>query len=249
MESALQVFSYKGAEIRIVEINGESWFVGKDVATVLGYQRTADAITAHVDVEDRLTRCFTDSGQKRDMVVINESGVYSLIFASKLPTAKDFKHWVTSEVLPQIRKTGSYNMRPNANISPNDLECASVIFQSVGIKGNQLAIALNNMYRTYSGKNALEAGEIILEAPTKRQLLTPTEIGSHFGLKAHRVNEILAGAGFQHKINGKWEALPEGEQFAVMQDTGKKHSNGTPVRQLKWDSSIITVLGALREHE
>lgn len=150
-----------------------------------------------------------------------------LVMRSRKPEAKQFSRWVGHEVLPSIRKTGSYDLHPNANISPIDLECESLIYQSAGIKGNQLTIALNNMHRTYSGKNALEAGEIQLEAPTKLKLLTPTEIGSHFGMKAHRVNEILAGMGYQCKVAGKWEVLPPGEHYAVMQYTGKSH--GTPV--------------------
>lgn len=95
-------------EIRTVLIENEPWFVGKDVAVALGYKDTADSIKRHVDNEDKLTRCFTDSGQKREMIVINESGLYSLILSSKLPTAKKFKRWVTSEVLPTIRKHGAY---------------------------------------------------------------------------------------------------------------------------------------------
>lgn len=96
-------------QIRSMKIDEDPWFVGKDVATALGYARTADAIKAHVDAEDKLTRCFTDSGQSRRMTVVNESGMYSLIFGSKLPSAKKFKRWVTDEVLPTIRKTGSYS--------------------------------------------------------------------------------------------------------------------------------------------
>lgn len=95
-------------EIRTVEIDSEPWFVGKDVAEVLGYKDTADSIKKHVDDEDKLTRRFTDSGQSREMYIINESGLYSLILSSKLPTAKAFKRWVTSEVLPSIRKHGLY---------------------------------------------------------------------------------------------------------------------------------------------
>lgn len=95
-------------EIRTVVIENEPWFVGKDVAVALGYKDTADSIKRHVDNEDKLTRCFTALGQKREMIVINESGLYSLILSSKLPTAKKFKHWVTSEVLPTIRKHGAY---------------------------------------------------------------------------------------------------------------------------------------------
>lgn len=94
--------------VRATVINTEPYFVGKDVAMALGYSDTSDAVKRHVEDEDKLTRCFTDSGQNRNMIVINESGLYSLIFGSKLPSAKQFKHWVTSEILPQIRQTGGY---------------------------------------------------------------------------------------------------------------------------------------------
>lgn len=95
-------------DIRTVTINDEPWFVGKDVAQVLGYSDTNQAIRKHVENEDKLTRCFDGSGQSREMTIINESGLYSLILSSKLPNAKAFKRWVTSEVLPSIRKTGSF---------------------------------------------------------------------------------------------------------------------------------------------
>lgn len=95
-------------EIRTVAIDDEPWLVGKDVATALGYKDTVNALKSHVDDEDKLGWQITTSGQGRDMTVINESGLYSLILSSKLPTAKEFKHWITSEVLPSIRKTGGY---------------------------------------------------------------------------------------------------------------------------------------------
>lgn len=114
-------------QVRTMEINGEPWFVGKDVATALGYKDTSDALKRHVDIEDKLTRCFTDSGQNREMYIINESGVYALIFGSKLPNAKKFKHWVTSEILPTIRKTGSYSItqtKPDSYMIENPAERA-----------------------------------------------------------------------------------------------------------------------------
>ena len=105
----LQIFnSEEFGDIRTVTINNEPWFVGKDVAVSLGYKDTSDALKKHVADEDKLTRCFADSGQNRQMYIINESGLYALIFGSKLESAKRFKHWATSEVLPTIRKTGSY---------------------------------------------------------------------------------------------------------------------------------------------
>ena len=240
-QNALQVFNYKNKEVRTTEIDGEVWFVAADVAEILEIQRTNDA-TEGIDADEKGTANIRTPGGMQKMTIISEPGVYALVMKSRKPEAKEFSRWVRHEVLPAIRKTGSYSLRPNDKVSQNDLECAAFIYQSAGITGNQLTIALNNMYRTYSGKNALEAGNIQLEAPTKNQILTPTEIGSHFGIKAQRINEMLADAGYQHKVFGKWEALPEGEHYAIMQDTGKKHSNGTPIRQLKWDSSIIEVI-------
>ncbi len=95
-------------EIRTCQVNNQIMFVGKDVATALGYKDTSDAIRKHVDGDDKLGRQIADSGQRRTITFINESGLYSLILSSKLPQAKAFKHWVTSEVLPQIRQTGGY---------------------------------------------------------------------------------------------------------------------------------------------
>ncbi|WP_318351395.1 BRO-N domain-containing protein [Klebsiella quasipneumoniae] len=97
MNNKMQLFKFENQRVRTLTVNGEPYFVGKDIAEILGYSRTADAIKAHVDDEDKLTRQFTDSGQHRSMTVINESGLYSLILSSKLPNAKKFKRWVTSE--------------------------------------------------------------------------------------------------------------------------------------------------------
>lgn len=109
--SNLTVFNNEEfGEIRTVEIDGEPWFVGKDVAQALGYSNTADAILKHVDEDDKLTSQIAIAGQNRNVICINESGVYALVFGSKLESAKKFKHWITSEVLPQIRKTGSYGV-------------------------------------------------------------------------------------------------------------------------------------------
>ena len=105
----MQIFNNEAfGKIRATEIDGEPWFVGKDIAIALGYKDTSDALKKHVDEDDKLTRRFADSGQNREMYVVNESGLYSLILGSKLPTAKKFKHWVTSEVLPAIRRHGAY---------------------------------------------------------------------------------------------------------------------------------------------
>ena len=109
--NTLQIFeNAEFGQIRTVQLNNEIYFVGKDVADALGYERADNAIRVHVDDEDKLMHQISASGQNRNMVIINESGLYALIFGSKLESAKRFKHWVTSEVLPSIRKTGYYEM-------------------------------------------------------------------------------------------------------------------------------------------
>lgn len=111
MENAIQIYENKElGKVRTILIDGEPYFVGKDVAAILGYAAERNAIATHVDEEDKLTHHFSASGQNREMTIINESGLYSLILSSKLPAAKKFKRWVTSEVLPEIRKTGSYSL-------------------------------------------------------------------------------------------------------------------------------------------
>ena len=107
----LQLFNFENHEVRSLLINSEPWFIGKDVAETLGYTDTNQAIRKHVDDEDKLSRRFDGSGQGREMVIINESGLYSLVLSSKLPSAKKFKRWVTSEVLPALRKTGQYQVK------------------------------------------------------------------------------------------------------------------------------------------
>lgn len=97
-------------EIRAMDIKGEPWLIAKDVADALGYSNSRKAIQDHVDVDDKGVTKSDTLGGRQEVTIINESGLYSLILGSKLPTAKKFKHWVTSEVLPSIRKTGTYKM-------------------------------------------------------------------------------------------------------------------------------------------
>lgn len=105
----LQIFNNpEFGNVRVVEMDGEPWLVGKDVAAALGYSAERNAIATHVDDEDKLVHQISAAGQMRNVTLINESGLYSLVLSSKLPGAKKFRRWVTSEVLPSIRKTGSY---------------------------------------------------------------------------------------------------------------------------------------------
>jgi len=129
--NSLQVFnSAEFGEVRTVTIDNEPWFVGKDIAEVLGYGNSRDALTTHVDDEDKTIIQRSDFPTleipNRGMVIINESGLYSLILSSKLPTAKRFKHWVTNEVLPAIRKNGGY-IAGQENLSDAELMAKAIL--------------------------------------------------------------------------------------------------------------------------
>lgn len=127
-------------EIRVVNISGEPWFVGKDVAEVLGYSNPRDALAAHVDDEDKATVAIHDGSQNRNMTIINESGVYSLIFSSKLERAKEFKHWVTAEVLTSIRRNGGY-IQGQAGMSPQELLAQALLVAQRTLERQERALA------------------------------------------------------------------------------------------------------------
>lgn len=116
-----EIFNFHGQEVRTLTIDDEPWFVGKDVADILGYSKSRNAIALHVDEDDALKQGLTDNlGRIQETIIINESGLYSLILSSKLPQAKEFKRWVTREVLPAIRRQGAYvpeNLNEEAFIS------------------------------------------------------------------------------------------------------------------------------------
>ena len=129
MTNEILNFEFDGNNVRTMQINGEAWFVGKDVADILGYQNGSRDINRHVDDEDRQKLMVFDGNQQKRTIVINESGLYSLILSSKLPAAKKFKRWVTSEVLPAIRKHGAYMTDAKAEAIVNDKSALADLLQ------------------------------------------------------------------------------------------------------------------------
>ncbi|MGN1026197.1 MAG: Bro-N domain-containing protein, partial [Faecousia sp.] len=145
----MQIFSNpEFGEVRRVEIDGIFWLVGKDVAMALGYKDTVNAIKAHVDLEDKGTWQIATPSGIQDMTIINESGVYSLIFSSKLPDAKKFKKWVTSEVLPSVRQTGSYSTQ---QLTPAQLIAAQA---QVLVDMEQKMLAIQNQTQAIQSQQA-----------------------------------------------------------------------------------------------
>lgn len=113
-------------EIRVTAIDGEPWFVGKDIADILEYRNGSRDINRHIDEEDRRKSMIFDGNQNKETIIINESGLYSLILSSKLPNAKKFKRWITTDILPTIRKTGGYVNNDDLFISPCLLKTKTV---------------------------------------------------------------------------------------------------------------------------
>lgn len=171
----LQIFENEEfGQVRTVTIDGEPWFVGKDVAVALGYSNTKDAISSHVDEDDRKiiqrSENTTFEIPNRGMTIINESGLYALIFGSKLESAKRFKHWVTSEVLPALRKTGHYEMPGR---SAYDTKATSVgevvnlvrmqqkVMERRGCTAKDISEMMDAMFRQFG----IQMPEIFLSAP------------------------------------------------------------------------------------
>lgn len=223
----LQIFNFSGADIRTLTIEGEPYFVGKDVAEILGYARTADALKAHVDEEDKLSRQFTESGQRREMKVINESGLYSLILSSKLPTAKKFKHWVTSEVLPAIRKHGGYLTDEKAfDVVNNKSGLADLLQQAADqLKQKDIQIAEMKPKALFADSVATSNSTILVGELAKILRGNGIEIGQN------RLFDWLRKNGYLISKKGSSYNLPTQKSMNLglfkIKETTINHSNGS----------------------
>ena len=194
----LQIFSNaEFGEVRTLVLNNEPWFVGKDVAGVLGYANPSKALSDHVDGEDKLNNESLSGLGQRGGWLINESGLYSLILSSKLPTAKKFKRWVTSEVLPAIRKTGAYGVQV-----PRTLKEALQL--ALEQEEKLEALQLDNSIKTQQIAELQPKAtyyDLILQC---RDLLSMTEIAKDYGMSAKGMNKKLHELGVQYNQSGVW---------------------------------------------
>ena len=200
--SKLEIFeNSEFGEIRTVEIGGEPWFVGRDVATVLGYSNPRKAIGDHVDDEDKgVTKCDTLGGSQ-DLTIINESGLYSLILSSKLPTAKAFKRWVTSEVLPAIRKHGLYAID---DILENPDIAIQALTKLKEERAARKALELDNQVKSQQIAELQPKAtyyDLILQC---KDLLSVTGIAKDYGMSAKGLNAMLHELGVQYNQSGVW---------------------------------------------
>ena len=202
-------------EVRAVEINGEGWLVGKDVAEVLGYSNTAKAIRDHVDIEDKLSERIVLSGQNREVILINESGFYSLILRSEMPKAKQFKRWVTSDVLPSIRKHGMY--ATDELLDNPDL----LIAAATKLKEERAA--------------RLEAEKQRDKLVHQNKLYTTSEIAKELGLSsATKLNNLLSEKKIQYKQNKTWLLYSKYSELGLVSIKQEVLDNGKIIYDRKW---------------
>lgn len=220
-------------QVRIVERDGEPWFVGKDVAQALGYKNPQEAIRAHVDEEDRGVSEILTPGGKQNIPIINESGLYSLVLSSKLPTAKAFKRWITSEVIPSIHKHGAY-------ITPDTLEQmiadpdTTIQLLTTLKEERQARVRLEaenaqqkQLLAEYSPKASYY--DVVLQTP---DALSISQIAKDYGKSAKWLNNLLHELGIQYNQSGVWLLYQKYAQLGYTRskthtysgNDGKQHS-------------------------
>lgn len=210
MKNAVQVFeNAEFGRVRTIEVKGSPYFVGKDVAEILGYSNPRDALAKHVDDEDKNTVAIRDGIQGNpNMTIINESGLYSLILSSKLPTAKKFKRWVTSEVLPAIRKTGSYKSRKDDAMQEKRID---IMERNARTRAANLLLKIAERTRIQEYKEVCNAkaaemvtGTPILPLPVaERRTYSAKEIGAMFGVSAHKIGKLANAHHLKTAVYGK----------------------------------------------
>jgi prophage antirepressor-like protein len=186
----IQIFrSPEFGQVRTLVKNGEPWLVGKDVAEALGYSNTRDALSKHVDGEDKgVAKCDTLGGAQ-EMVIVNESGLYSLIMGSKLPNAKKFKHWVTSEVLPSLRKTGTYSMKSKDDVKLMNARSRMANTYLRLAKVDTLSKEYKNIL--VSKATQVLSGEELIPLPKLTQrTMSADEVGKELGISSNMVGRL-----------------------------------------------------------
>lgn len=222
----LQVFNNNEfGQIRTVFMDGEPWMVGKDVARALGYKEPTKAAREKVDAEDRgVSKIDTPSGIQ-EMTIINESGLYSLVLSSKLPGARKFRRWVTSEVLPSIRKTGGYNL-------PKDFP--SALRALADTEEQRLALLAENERQRQAIADFEPIKNYVDTILSCEGAMAVSQIAADYHISAIKLNRILHEAGLQYRVNGQW--------ILYQQHAGKGYTESETITINHRDGSVTTRL-------
>ena len=245
----LSIFSFESHQIRtVVDDNGEPLFVAKDVAVALGYKDPTNAIKQHCRGAAERHPIKDAMGRTQDARVIREPDLYRLIFGSTLESAQAFERLVVEEILPSIRKTGSYTAptapsKPVLGAPASDFKSIFGVMRLLGLDRNAAGISANQAVIATHGTNILLlSGQTHLVAETQVLYYTPTELGKRIGVSGRRFNLLLADIGMQAREGEHWAPTAAAEGFYRIFDTGKKHSTGTPVTQIKWADAVLPLV-------
>ena len=193
----LQIFNFEGKDIRTVIVDNQPWFVGKDLADVLGYSNPQKALRDHIDDEDKtVNESFSVNGTKA--ILVNESGLYSLILKSQLPSARQFKRWVTSEVLPSISKNGAYLTEDVMAKTLSDPNYIIGLIQAITEQKKEI-IAKNQVIGELKPK-----ADYLDRILKSKSLLTITQIAKDYGMSGIAMNQKLHELGVQYKQSDQW---------------------------------------------
>ena len=242
-------FQFESHSIQVITDNqGEPWFIAKEISAVLGYS-DAFEMTKRLDDDEKQNLQIAGFGP-RGVTVVNESGLYASILGSTKAEAKPFKRWVTHDVLPTLRKTGSYSATVSPNVTPSaiapskEFRALFGVARLVGMDKNAAALSANQAVAKLTGTNVLNLlGHTHLEAENQEALFfTPTELGARMNISGRKFNMLLAEAGLQAKKGEHWVPLPTAEGFYRVMDTGKRHGDGAMVQQVKWADNVLSLV-------
>ena len=214
-------------DIRAIERDGEPWFVGKDVAEALGYSNASKAVMVHVDEEDKQKVMLKADSQNGNVVtattLINESGLYSLVLSSKLPQAKVFKHWVTAEVLPSIRRHGAYATAPTIEKIIASPEFGIALLKNLQQEQNMRREAEQRVRKL---QPLADYTALILACP---ETVSVSQVAQDYGMSAVAFNRILNRAGIQYSVGGQWVLYAAYKNRGLVQSYtfNYRHNDGT----------------------
>ncbi|WP_308719025.1 Bro-N domain-containing protein [Komagataeibacter xylinus] len=252
-------FAFKGHEIRTVLVDGKPAFVGKDVGERLGYADPTNAMKLHCRGVVKRHPIVDSLGRTQNARIIFEPDVLRLIIKSKLPEAEEFERWVFDEVLPSIRKTGSYGAIKAPEQKPKRIRkpafdvaferCLRVASHLSNLDENQRLLMAARGTKELSGVNPLELmGVTSVAAPTQDNYLTPTQIGKEIGLSPIATNKLITTIGYQVKsvgssVSSDYSMTDAGAKHGRMFDTTRRHGKGSQ-QQLKWSPNLVGILRA-----
>ena len=244
-------FQFESTAIRVVtDEHGDPLFVGKDICDALGFTNHNKAMGDHCKGVTKRYPIADGMGRQQEMRVLTEPDVMRLVVNCTLPAAESFERLVFEDILPTIRKTGSYTAPAAVPPAPTFTDAFKLVpvvvraARALGLDKNAAAISANQAVTKLTGTNVLKLlGHQHLEADNQTAMyFTPTELGERLGISGRKFNMLLAEAGLQAKKGEHWVPLAAAEGFYRFMDTSKRHGDGTMIQQVKWAENVLALI-------